>query len=192
MEQQTIAMTEVFRLEKQQFSGDLDIVRRAVTGNSEAFITLYKQNLPRIYAVCLRIVADREKAEEVTQQALVRTWEMLDSYRGESPLSAWIHRIAANVALDYLRSRQRLSKRVEFTDDIESYNYPDTSSTREIQLDIEQAIAALPLQARTVVVLHDIEGYSHGEISELLGIAIGTSKAHLHAARRILKEVLGR
>jgi len=192
MEQQAIAMTEVFRLDKQQFSGDLDVARRAVMGNSEAFLTLYRQNLPRIYAVCLRIVADREKAEEVTQQALVKTWEMLDSYRGESPLSAWIHRIASNVALDYLRSRKRLSKRVQFTDDLETYDNPDQSPSSEIKLDIEQAIAALPPQARAVVVLHDIEGYSHGEISDLLGIAIGTSKAHLHSARRILKEVLGR
>ncbi|MBN1396504.1 MAG: RNA polymerase sigma factor [Bacteroidetes bacterium] len=192
MEQQTIAMTEVFRPEKQQFLSDLDIVHRAVTGDSEAFLGLYKQNLPRIYAVCLRITADREEADEVTQQALVRTWEMLDTYRGESPLSAWIHRIAVNVTLDYLRSRHNLNKRIQFTDDLEIYDNSDTSSSREIQIDIEQAIATLPAQARAVIVLHYIEGYSHSEISGLLGIAIGTSKAHLHAARRLLKEVLGR
>lgn len=191
MEQQPIAMTRIFRLEQQQFDSDLEIVRRAVLGDSEAFLTLYRQNLPRIYAVCFRIVADREKAEEVTQQALVRTWETLDSYRGESPLSAWIHRIAVNVALDYLRARQRFSKHVQFTDNLEAFDNPDPSSSREIQLDVEQALGALPPQARAVVVLHDIEGYSHGEISELLGIAVGTSKAHLHSARRLLKEVLG-
>jgi RNA polymerase sigma factor (sigma-70 family) len=191
MEQQTLAMAEIFSLEKQGFSGDLDIARRAATGDSEAFLALYQQNLPRVYAVCLRMVADREEAGEVTQQALIRAWETLDSYRGESPLSAWIHRVAINVALDHLRSRQRLGRRVQFTDDLETYDNPDPSSSREIQLDIEQAIAALPPQARTVVILHDIEGYSHAEISGMLGIAIGTSKAHLHAARRSLKEALG-
>jgi RNA polymerase sigma factor (sigma-70 family) len=191
MEQQTLAMAEIFSLEKQGFSGDLDIARRAATGDSEAFLALYQQNLPRVYAVCLRMVADREEAGEVTQQALIRAWETLDSYRGESPLSAWIHRVAINVALDYLRSRQRLGRRVQFTDDLDIYDNPDPSSSREIQLDIEQAIAALSPQARTVVILHDIEGYSHAEISGMLGIAIGTSKAHLHAARRSLKEALG-
>jgi RNA polymerase sigma-70 factor (ECF subfamily) len=192
MEQQLIAMTPVLRLEKQEFAGDLTIVRRAVTGDSEAFLNLYQQNLPRIYAVCLRIVANREQAEEVTQQALIRTWEMLGSYRGESPLSAWIHRIAVNAALDYLRARNRLTKRVEFTDNLEVFEKPDLSSPRENQMDMEQALAALPPQARAVIVLHDIEGYSHNEISGMLGIAAGTSKAHLHAARRLLKEELGR
>jgi RNA polymerase sigma-70 factor, ECF subfamily len=192
MEQQPIAMIPVLRLEKQEFAGDLTIARRAVTGDSEAFLNLYQQNLPRIYAVCLRIVANREQAEEVTQQALIRTWEMLGSYRGESPLSAWIHRIAANAALDYLRARNRLTKRVEFTDNLEVFEKPDLSSPRENQMDMERAIAALPPQARAVVVLHDIEGYSHNEISGMLGIAAGTSKAHLHAARRLLKEELGR
>ena len=192
MEQQPIAMTPVLRLEQQEFADDLSIARRAVTGDSEAFLNLYQQNLPRIYAVCLRIVADRELAEEVTQQALIRTWEMLDSYRGESPLSAWIHRIAANAALDYLRARNRLTKRVRFTDNLDVFEKPDLSSPRENQMDIERALAALPSQARAVVVFHDIEGYSHSEISGMLGIAAGTSKAHLHAARRLLKEELGR
>jgi len=192
MEPQPIAMTPVLRLEQQEFTGDLTIARRAVTGDSEAFLNLYQQNLPRIYAVCLRIVANRGQAEEVTQQALIRTWEMLGSYRGESPLSAWIHRIAVNAALDYMRARNRLTKRVEFTDNLEVFEKPDLSSPRENQMDMEQAIAALPPQARAVVVLHDIEGYSHNEISGLLGIAAGTSKAHLHAARRLLKEELER
>jgi RNA polymerase sigma factor (sigma-70 family) len=192
MEPQPIAMTPVLRLEQQEFASDLTIARRAVTGDSETFLNLYRQNLPRIYAVCLRIVANREQAEEVTQQALIRTWQTLGSYRGESPLSAWIHRIAANAALDYLRARNRLAKRVEFTDNLEVFEKPDLSSPRENQMDMEQAIAALPPQARAVVVLHDIEGYSHNEISSMLGIAAGTSKAHLHAARRLLKEGLGR
>ncbi len=192
MEQQALAMAEIFRLEKKEFSSDLDIARRAVIGDSEAFLALYQQNLPRIYAICLRMVADRDEAEEVTQQALIRAWETLSSYRGESPLSAWIHRVAVNVALDHLRSRKRLNSRLQFTDDVETYATPDPSSSRDIQLDLEQAIAALPPQARAVVVLHDIEGYSHAEISGLLGIAIGTSKAHLHAARNSLKEALRR
>jgi RNA polymerase sigma factor (sigma-70 family) len=192
MENQPIAMTQVFRQEEQRFSDDLEIAQRAVSGDSEAFLALYRQNLPHVYAVCLRMLSDRDHAEEVTQQALVKTWEMLHSYRGESPLSAWIHRIAANVALDYLRARKRLNKRVRFTDDLEAFENPDLSSHREIQMDVEQALAALPPQGRVVVVLHDIEGYSHSEISGMLGIAVGTSKAHLHAARRLLKEVLGR
>jgi RNA polymerase sigma-70 factor (ECF subfamily) len=192
MEYQPIAMTQVMRLDKQEFAGDLAIARRAVSGDSEVFLNLYQQNLPRIYAVCLRIVADRDNAEEVTQQALIRTWEMLNTYRGESPLSAWIHRIAANTALDYLRSRKRLTKRVQFTDNLEAFETPDLSVPRTNNMDIEQAIGALPPQARAVVVLHDIEGYSHSEISGMLGIAVGTSKAHLHAARRLLMEELGR
>jgi RNA polymerase sigma-70 factor (ECF subfamily) len=191
MDQQQTAMTPVFRLHKQEFQDDLEIVRRAVAGDSEAFLSIYRQNLPHVYAACLRISADRDKAEEITQQALVKTWEMLASYRGESPLSAWIHRIAVNVSLDYLRSRKRLNKWMEFTDDPGSFENVDPTSSPETHLDLEQAIGMLPPQARTVLVLHDIEGYSHDEISEMLGIAAGTSKAHLHSARRLLKEVLG-
>ena len=156
MELQPITMAQAVKLEKQEFAGDLSIARRAVTGDSEAFLALYQQNLPRVYAVCMRIVANRDQAEEVTQQALIRTWEMLDSYRGESPLSAWIHRIAAHAALDYLRARKRLTKRVVFTDNLEVFEHPDPSSPREIPMDIEHALSALPPQARTVVVLHDI------------------------------------
>jgi RNA polymerase sigma factor (sigma-70 family) len=193
MEQQSIAMTKIFRLENECFASDLEIVRRAVSGDAEAFLTVYRQNLPRIYAVCLRILADRDNADEVTQQTLVRTWETLASYRGESPLSAWIHRIAVHAALDFLRARRRLNKRVQFTDDLEAFDSPaPSSSSRDTQLDMEQALAALPPQARTVLVLHDIEGYSHGEISGMLGIAAGTSKAHVHSARKLLQEVLGR
>jgi RNA polymerase sigma-70 factor (ECF subfamily) len=167
-----------------------DLVRRAQQRDTDAFATLYRAHVNRIYALCLRMTANASLAEELTQQAFVGAWQKLPLFRGESAFGSWLHRLAVNTVLMAFRARSRLTARVLFTDDpaaLESPVSPPPSGTR---LDLDQAIAGLPPQARTIFVLHDVEGWQHNEIAEQLGLATGTTKAQLHRARNLLKEAL--
>jgi RNA polymerase sigma-70 factor (ECF subfamily) len=174
-------------------SRERELVSRARTGDLAAFEELYRENVRRVFAVCLRIAADPELAEELTQEAFVRAWRKLDSFRGDSAFSSWLHPLAVNVALSERRSHKRRSERLLVTDDLEPFDRPERA-TREpgTALDLERALATLPPGARAVFVLHDVEGWRHDEIAERTGIAVGTSKAQLHRARRLLREALER
>ncbi|QQS35829.1 MAG: RNA polymerase sigma factor [Ignavibacteriales bacterium] len=165
------------------------VVKEAQSGSHSAFEFLYKQNVGKIFAVCLRLIADRTRAEELTQDVFVRAWENLNSFRGESLFSTWLYRLAVNVVLVDMRTVKRrslrfsgLSSLLKFTKKTE-HNHGDS-------IDLEKAVSTLPEKARVVFVLHDVEGYKHEEISEMLGIAEGTTKAQLHRARKLLREVL--
>lgn len=169
------------------------LARRAAGGDVAAFEELFHQHQGRIYALCLRMTADPARAEELTQEAFVRAWQKLDRFRGASAFGTWMHRLAANLVLSDLRSRGRWAKR-EVEADPESPELARASPAPRDgagrRIDLERAIATLPAQARTVFVLHDVEGYRHREIAEIAGIAEGTSKAHLHRARQLLREAL--
>src|SRR5882757_4435685 len=175
-----------------------DLVRRAQQRDTAAFASLYRAHLGRVYALCLRMTADVRLAEELTQQAFIGAWEKLPAFRGESAFGSWLHRLAVNTVLMAFRARSRLNARVVFTDDPAAFETPPLASAIRpelvaragTRLDLEQAIAALPPQARTIFVLHDVEGWQHDEIAEKLGLATGTSKAQLHRARNLLKEAL--
>ena len=168
------------------------LVARAAQGDGAAFEALYRAHAARIFALGLRLTGDRALAEEHTQDCFVRAWENLGSFRGEAGFATWLHRIAANVALGGLRSRKRWRlKVVSGADDalLESVAAPIAAPHEG--LDLERGIAGLPPGARAVFVLHDVEGWQHEEIAEQLGLAVGTSKAQLHRARRLLRERLG-
>lgn len=167
-----------------------DLVSRAQDGDVTAFESLYRTHASRVYAVCLRMVADPSRAEDLTQEAFVRAWQKLSSFRGKSAFGTWLHRLTVNVVLGEIRSRSR--RRDEAVDTAELGTVAELRPVRRpgAGIDLERAIATLPSQARMVFVLHDVEGFRHAEIGQLMGIATGTSKAHLHRARRILREVL--
>jgi RNA polymerase sigma-70 factor (ECF subfamily) len=167
------------------------VVRRAQAGDQEAFGDLYRAHAGRVYALCLRLEADAARAEELTQDVFVRAWERIASYRGESAFGTWLHRLAVNVVLADRRSAWRRAKRLLTTGDPAAFERARESASAP-DLDLEAAIAALPPGARTVFVLHDVEGYTHDEIAGLSGIAEGTSKAQLFRARRLLREALNR
>jgi len=127
----------------------------------------------------------------------VRLWDKLRSFRGESAFSSWLHRLAVNVVLNERRTTGRRERRVMPAEDpanvvAAQHAAPLQNSTEGLSIDLERAIAKLPDGAREVFVLYDIEGYGHGEIAELVGIAEGTSKAQLFRARRLLREKLER
>ena len=165
------------------------VVRRAREGDVDAFVELCRANAGQVYAVCLRMLADPALATELSHETMVKAWQMIGSFRGEAPFGAWIRKIAVHAVLDYIRSEKRRSARVIFTDDPEEFESASEHS-HDTTIDLENALRILPVRGRTVLVLHDVEGYSHAEIGTMLGITIGTSKAHLHRARTQLREVL--
>ncbi len=169
-----------------------DLVRRAQDGDRSAFEQLYRAHVGRIYALCLRLSGDPVRAEELTQDVFIRTWRRLGSFRGECAFSSWLYRLATNVVLGAFRSERRRTERersgVEGSIGLASRGRAST----EARVDLEAAIHELPAGARTVFVLHDIEGYKHEEIANMVGIAPGTAKAQLHRARKLLREALER
>lgn len=167
-----------------------DAVRLAQAGNIAAFEQVYREHEGRVYALCLRLVSSRPKAEELTQDVFVKVWETIGTFRGESAFTSWLHRVAVNVVLAGARSERRYRQRVEAVDDLELVDPGHTPARPGESLDLEEAINRLPKQARIIFVLHDVEGYRHEEIASMLGLAVGTTKAQLHRARKLLREGL--
>lgn len=171
-------------------SEEKDRVARAKAGDTAAFEQLYRANAGRIYALCLRMAGNTADAEDLTQDVFVRAWQKLASFRGDSAFSTWLHRLAVNLVLTERRTANRRNARVMVTDELESFDRGQSAPPPGIRMDLEQGIAALPDGARKVFILHDIEGYKHGEIASMMGLATGTTKAQLHRARKLLREVL--
>jgi RNA polymerase sigma-70 factor (ECF subfamily) len=168
-----------------------DDVRAAQRGDVAAFERLYRAHAGRVYALCLRLTANASRAEALAQDAFVRAWERLASFRGESPFGAWLRQVTVNVVMADQRATTRHTRRVMSTDDEELLDAaPAPKRSDAERIDLERAIRTLPDGARAVFVLHDVEGYGHEEIASLMGIAEGTSKAHLHKARGKLQEIL--
>jgi RNA polymerase sigma-70 factor (ECF subfamily) len=156
------------------------------------FERIYRENVGRVYALCLRLSADPARAEELTQDVFVRAWRKLDTFRGESAVSSWLHRIAVNTVFQAQRSENRRQARELKGRARSPLSRGSVAASPGLALDLERSIARLPPGARNVFVLHDIEGYKHREIAELTGLAVGTLKAQLHRARRLLREALQR
>ena len=169
-----------------------ELVSRARSGDDAAFEQLYREHAGRVYALCLRLSGDAVRARELTQDVFVRVWERLDSYRGESAFSSWLHRLAVNVALMAHRGDARRLRRVEPTNSVDDAAAQSDAGSPGADIDLERAIAKLPEGARTVFVLHDVEGYRHDEIAAMTGTAPGTCRAQLFRARRLLREMLER
>jgi RNA polymerase sigma-70 factor (ECF subfamily) len=175
-----------------------DAVSRAQAGDQAAFEELYRAHSGRVYALCLRMTADTGRAEELSQDVFLRAWTKLSTFRGDAAFSTWLHRLAVNVVLADRRSQGKRWARLVGTDELEPYegvsaraglSEPD-EAPRGARMDLDGAIAGLPEGARKVFVLYEIEGYRHEDIAQLTGTAVGTSKAQLHRARKLLREAL--
>lgn len=166
------------------------VVGQARDGNVAAFELLYRRYAGRIYAVCLRLAGNTTLAEECAQDAFVRAWESLERFRGDSSFGTWVHRIAVNTVLERHRTQLRQARWVTHKDDEILESMPAAEAGPEHSMDLESSIAKLPPAARMIFVLYDVEGHTHEEIAQMTGLAVGTSKAHLHRARRILRERL--
>lgn len=164
-------------------------VRRAADGDHAAFERLYRDHVGRIHALCARMVDD-EVAEDLTQEVFIRAWKKLDTFKGQSRFGTWLHRLAINHVLsrrETLRRRESHQARGEGL--LSRLAAPSRRSSGHA-LDIERAVRELPERARDVFVLYDVEGYSHDEIAEALGVSVGTSKSQLHRARMLMRRHL--
>jgi RNA polymerase sigma-70 factor (ECF subfamily) len=169
----------------------LERIRRAQSGDAGAFELLYREHSPRIYALCLRLKAgDKSDATELLQDVFIKAWRRLDTFRGDCAFLSWLHRLAVNTMLENARSDQRRTARVLPMEDTSRLVGAARSSGVESRMDMESAIASLPKGARLAFVLHDVEGYQHQEIADQLSVTVGTVKAQLHRARRLLRERL--
>jgi len=171
---------------------DLDLAERAAAGDRAAFESIYRRHLNRVYGLCLRLTADVTAAETLTQDTFVRAWTAIGGYAGRGNLGGWLGRIAVNLNRDAFR-RQANSERM-LTEAVHAGVTPTQTGGGVIPLltglDLERCIRRLPDGARTVFVLHAVEGYPHREIADLMGIATGTVKAQFHRARHLLQDML--
>jgi RNA polymerase sigma-70 factor (ECF subfamily) len=169
-----------------------DALARAQAGDPDAFEVLYRAHVGRVYALCLRLTGDAQRAEECSQDAFVRAWEGLPAFHGRSAFGTWLHRIAVNAVLAEARAGRRRLARVEPRADeaLERLAAAGDEGAPEDRLALEAAVAALPAGPRRAFVLHDVEGYRHDEIASLTGLAAGTLRAQLHRARKLLLQAL--
>jgi RNA polymerase sigma-70 factor (ECF subfamily) len=204
-------MTARLELVPDDRDGERALVRRASSGDESAFEQLYRAHAGRVFALCFRMSGSRERATELCQDVFVHVWQRLSSWRGESALSSWIYRLTVNLVLSNVRGEQRRQKH-EMTEEqtadmgdpakpggrtsdmggVPSHTASVPPASVGEAIDLERAIAALPNGARTVFVLHDVEGYQHNEIAKMTGTAEGTCRAQLHRARKLLIEALDR
>lgn len=163
-------------------------VALAVAGDPRAFERLYRRHVSRIYTLCRRMVGE-DQAEEVTQDVFVRAWEKLDRFGGKAAFGTWLYRVAINVCLGERAKASRRHYRF-WNDEARVARTAGRKSQSDARMDLSRAVEQLPDGAREVFVLHDVEGYKHREIADLLGIAQGTSKSQLHEARMALRKHL--
>jgi RNA polymerase sigma-70 factor (ECF subfamily) len=170
---------------------DFTDVALAAEGDHQAFERLYRRYIIRIYSLCTRLSGSRAQGEELTREVFLRTWQELPEFRGESAYGTWLRRLAIDVVLNARKVDGSTAAGIQEV---------GLTSERRIDVarapgdderpDLDQAIDTLPEDARTMFVLHDVEGYKHEEIAELFGITVGRSKAQLRRARLLLRETL--
>ncbi|CAN5650196.1 sigma-70 family RNA polymerase sigma factor [soil metagenome] len=150
---------------------------------------MYYRYSGRVYSLALRLSADTENAKDITQDTFISVWNNIELFNGESAFYTWLHRITVN---NFLMLKRKNKDKETFSLSSEQYNINaiDPSKTFFERIDTERAITKLPEQSRIVFVLHDVEGYKHKEICEMLDIKEGTSKTHLHRARKFLRNEL--
>ena len=176
-----------------------EAIPRAQGGDSDAFERIYKLHSRRVYALCLRMIGNTAEAEDLTQEAFLAVFRKIRTFRGESAFSTWLHRIAANLVLMRLRKKTIVEVSPETHSEPLPYHSklraelgrPDLLLSGSIdRINLERAIDQLPPSHKLVVDLHDIQGFKHKEIAQIMGWSIGNSKAQLHRARRRLRELL--
>lgn len=177
-------------------SADLDLAGRCLRGDLGAFEELYRQQGPRIYSLAYRMTGgSASDAEELVQETFLLAFRKLDSFKGESALGTWLYRLASNLCVDHLRSRHARMAQVSEPIENEAGELKPFASGPPAEMvltaiDLERAVAKLPVSYRSAFVLHDVEGYEHKEVGAMLGIAEGTSKSLVFKARRRLRTLL--
>lgn len=165
-----------------------DLVVAAQRGDQSAFARLVAMHQRKAYAIARAIVYVHEDAEDAVQEAFLRAYQALGKFRPEEPFGAWLSRIVANAALDITR-RKKIRKADELSD-VMPDRFSDPGESDELRRRLAGALATLGDRPRSVIVLHDVEGFTHVEIAKMLGIPEGTARSDLHHARRQLRRTL--
>jgi RNA polymerase sigma-70 factor (ECF subfamily) len=178
---------------------EAEAIRLAQQGDAAAFERLYQLHSRRVYSLCLRMVSNTAEAEDLTQEAFLQLFRKVATFRGESAFSTWLHRLAVNVVLMRLRKKSATETSLEETTEPDEetggprrdFGAPDLCLSGSIdRVNLQRAIDQLPRGYKAVFVLHDVQGYEHNEIAEIMGCSIGNSKSQLHKARMRLRELL--
>jgi len=174
-----------------------DLIERAQNGDEDAFAALFEAHKRRVYSLCLRMTGDAAEAEDLSQEAFLQLFRKISTFRGESAFSTWLHRMVVNVVLMHLRKKGLQQVSLDEVDNSQDepvkreYGDDDKRLLHSIdRITLSRAIEALPPGYRAVLVLHDVEGYEHNEIAQILNCSVGNSKSQLHKARLKLREVL--
>jgi len=173
---------------------DLDLAQRCQHGDGAAFEELYRAHAGRLFNLVFRMVGSTTEAEDLLQEVFLTAYRKLGSFRGDSSLGTWLYRLAVNHCLDVLRGRQAKMARV--TDSLDEEGAMEPAAAAPVipsavsRLDLDRAIARLPPGCRAAFVLHDVEGFEHGEVATMLGVSEGTSKSQVHKARMKLRGML--
>lgn len=162
---------------------EAQLIRQACEGEGPAVRALYERYSPRVYAVVRRIAGDDDLAQDYAQEAWIRAIRALPTFRGDSRFSTWLHRIAVNSALQALRKADTRVKRRQPMPEADTLAAPHVGGDSLLKRRLEGAMSELPEGMRQVLILHDIEGYTHDEIGNMLGVTPGTSKSQLFKAR---------
>jgi len=176
---------------------EAEAIERAKQGDGKAFEALYNLHKRRVYSLCLRMTANTAAAEDLTQEAFLQLFRKIGTFRGESAFSTWLHRMAVNVVLMQLRKKGLPVVPLEETMETEEEGPRKEPGAEDLSLagsidrmQLQQSIGALPPGYRMIFLLHDVEGYEHNEIAEMVGCSIGNSKSQLHKVRMKLREFL--
>jgi len=176
-------------------AADLELAERCRRGDPDAFEELYRAHAGRLYALIFRMAGSVQEAEDLLQDVFLNAHRKLGSFRGDSTLGTWLYRMAVNQCLDFLRGRQAKMARTTGSLDEEGADEPIAAApqvpTAVSRIDLERAIAQLPVGCRAAFVLHDVEGFEHHEVASMLGVSVGTSKSQVHKARMKLRRLLG-
>jgi len=165
------------------------LIARVIAGDRLAGRALYDTHAPRVYSLAYRLSGDAEKAREFTQDTFIRAFSRLSQFRGDAAFSTWLHRITVTVVSNARRSETRIAREVTL-DEAHSVEASAPEAEPDLKDSIARAVEDLSEVYRTTLIMHDIEGYTHAEIAEVLGVPEGTCKSRLSAARAQLREAL--
>jgi RNA polymerase sigma-70 factor (ECF subfamily) len=177
---------------------EAEVIAKAQLGDELCFAALYAQHKRRVFSLCLRMTGDHAQAEDFTQEAFLQLFRKIASFRGESAFSTWLHRLSVNIVL--MQLRKKVLSEISLDESLD--NQQEDQPKREIatrdnvlhgsidRITLQRVIDDLPPGYRIIFVLHDVEGYEHNEIAEMLGCSIGNSKSQLHKARMKLRSLL--
>lgn len=169
---------------------DLELIAGVRAGDRMAAHRLYERHAPRVYRLLYRTVGDEEMAREYTQDTFVRVFQRLDQFRGDAAFTTWLHSVAMSMLFTGLRKVKRLRNRERELSAADSHAAPPALGDPHLRDRLRSELERLPVRLRVPVVMHDIEGFTHREIAETMGIPEGTSKARLAEGRSRLRLAL--